>query len=171
MQDDSYSLTLRPRKWDSLKLLLGSAVFTGLGLWMTTQNWWGYPIAAFFALCALVALAQFLPGSTYLRLTAEGFTMAVMYRQKKTPWEMIDGFFVIDLKSSTGTLMQMVGYNYRPEIQSTSPLHPRNAGLTPCDNAIPDSIHSMPAHELTDLMNTCLASFTNRPGEPPDAVE
>lgn len=78
-------LVLRPRRfrWPAYFLIgLGFTVGGGLMIW--DGDWQGWFVAGFFGLCTVVSAILMLPGASYLRLTAEGFTQSSEFRGHNT---------------------------------------------------------------------------------------
>ena len=69
---------LRPRKGTWALVLLIGAAFVSIGLLMvrdpasSRERFWAYGGIVFFGLCAAVALIQFIPGSSFLRISSDG---------------------------------------------------------------------------------------------------
>jgi hypothetical protein len=109
--------------------------------------WIMWACVGFFGLCAVVALLQFLPQSSCLRLGAEGFTIRTLYREQTYRWEDVDTFGVTRVR-----LNKMVGFNFAPHFQRAARLRRVSAALVGFEGALPDT-YGMKAEELADLMN------------------
>jgi hypothetical protein len=77
------SLVLRPARLKLVLYSLGSLAFASTGVSLAAKHggiklWF---FASFFVLCLVVFLVQLLPGSSYLRLTEEGFDLCTMFRK------------------------------------------------------------------------------------------
>jgi len=116
---------LRPgkRKWGLV--FLGSIGFVAIGCWMirspsSSDRFFGYGGLAFFALCALVALLQFIPNASFLRISPDGLTLCMMWRTTLYRWADIKGFGVADF-STFGQRHRYVGFNFRAGYSCRSP--------------------------------------------------
>jgi hypothetical protein len=92
----SGSLILRPSKRSVWKLVLICLGFTGIGVWMIAagEGIAGWFVALFFGAGLVVALAQFWPVASYLKLTAEGFVCCTLFRHWSAGWESVGEFSV-----------------------------------------------------------------------------
>jgi hypothetical protein len=111
------------RKWSLV--LLGSLGFVAIGSWMirsgsSSDRFFGYAGLAFFGLCALVALLQFIPNASFLRISPDGLILCVMWRTTLYRWADIEGFGVADF-SSFGQRHRYVGFNFRAGYSGPSP--------------------------------------------------
>ena len=89
--DDERILRTSRTKW--LAILLGSAAFVAFGLFiLPTQPFAAWASIVFCGLCGVGAFVVLLPGSTYLRLTPEGYEMRAAFRTWKQPWQHIERF-------------------------------------------------------------------------------
>ncbi len=72
------ALTLYPKRSTQILLCLVSGIFVALGIFMVVKGEpFGYLCAAFFFLLFLVAIVQLFPGSSYLEIGSEGFTICL----------------------------------------------------------------------------------------------
>lgn len=75
-----------------------------------SMHFWGWAGVLFFGLCGILAVIQLIPGASFLRLEASGFTVRSCWREHCYPWSDIEGFGV-----ATGTgRRDWVGFNFVP---------------------------------------------------------
>lgn len=122
----------RKRKWGLI--LLGSVVFVAIGFLIMDNphsfldRFWAYASIIFFGHVAVVALLQFLPGSSFLRVGPDGITVRTMWRTTFCRWSDIERFGVAESSTFHGGVRQqhrMVGFNF-----STTYLRPEQGGKT-----------------------------------------
>ena len=145
MLSPTHDEILRPGKGKWALVLLGSAAFVGIGFWMVSdspqQRFWGYAGIVFFGLCAVVALVQFIPGSSFLRVGTDGITLRVMWRTTFYRWSDIERFGATEF-STFGARQRMVGldfsatYPHRDKAQTVKKI---NRALTGFEGALPDN--------------------------------
>ncbi len=146
---------LRPGRLTWLLVLAISLAFVAVGLLALLgprpveqeDAWAMWLCVGFFGLVAGVALLQFLPQSSFLRLHADGFTVRTLYREANYRWEDVDTFGVMAIRHN-----KMVGFNYAPHFDQAKRLRRAVAGLAGFEGALPDT-YGMKAEELADLMN------------------
>lgn len=161
MPVDPSPRVLYPSRSKSVAFLVVSVLFVVGGIWLREDG----PVAAwltivFFGLCAAVFSANLLPGSSYLKLTSEGFEQRVLFRTHSEAWKNIQRFEAYRNSTSSSRL---VGFFYEPDYASTA----RGAAgrkisrsMVGLDGALPDT-YGMSADELAELMNNWLQS--NKP--------
>ena len=161
---------LRPRKAKWTLVLLISAAFVAIGVLVlrdpkaSADRTWAYLGVSFFALCATVALLQFLPGSSFLLLTPEGFTVRVMWRTTSYRWADIDRFGVAGFETTHGPLRQdhrLVGFDFvasYPRGRSSQALMTLNRRLTGFEAALPDN-YGRSHTDLAAYLNTLRARY------------
>ncbi|MEZ5460298.1 STM3941 family protein [Dokdonella sp.] len=146
--------TLRPQQSTSslLKkclLLAVSILFVACGVWMLPEKaLTGSFIIAFFGLCALVFVVQLLPGSTWLKLDARGFTYCSLFRKHRVRWQDVESFVPVRMGPN-----DLVGWTWAENYKGTrggSELSRRLAGV---DAALPDN-YGKSAGGLAQLMNS-----------------
>jgi hypothetical protein len=87
--------TLRSSRKEMLPLLLGALFFVALGVWVASfEPAIGWLAIGFFGLCAVGLGVNFLPNSSYLRLTREGFTFCTMFKRRSVAWREVSKFGV-----------------------------------------------------------------------------
>jgi hypothetical protein len=147
------SLTLYPKASKALLLLLISAAFVAIGLWLGSDGeWMGYLCAAFFGLGIPVALVQLVPGSGFLRIEADGFTFASLFRKHSLRWSDIDCFYVVTLRNHGMKTMDMVAFNYSPTYDRMRTARAFAKVIAGAEGALPDT-YGRKASALADLLN------------------
>jgi hypothetical protein len=153
---DSSPCVLYPSRIRSLAFLLVSVLFVLGGIWLREDG----SVAAWltivvFGLSAAVFSANLLPGSSYLKLTSEGFERRVLFRTHSEAWKNIQRFEAYRNPTSSSRL---VGFFYEPDYASSA----RGAAgrkisrsMVGVDGALPDT-YGMSADELAELMNNWL---------------
>ena len=164
---DQHEQILRPRKRKWALVLLGSVSFVAIGLMMLRDpdedrrvTWF---CLGFFALCGVVALVQFVPGSSFLQLTPEGFAMRSLWRTKSYRWADIEEFGVAVVNSGHAR-QKMVGFDFTesyPRGATAQKLMNLNRRLTGYEAAIPDN-YGWKYAELAEHLNALKSRFTGR---------
>ena len=156
MIEPEATLTLRPKKGKAALMILVCLVFVVGGIFMgISGEWIGFLCAAFFALGIPIGVIQLLPGSTYLTLTTEGLTFCNLFRETKIPWNVIDHFFVVELRTNGTKTYSMVALNFVESYDGSGLGRDISKSLAQCDGALPDTYGKKP-QELADLLNECL---------------
>jgi PH (Pleckstrin Homology) domain-containing protein len=145
MLSPTHDEILRPRKGKWALVLLGSAAFVATGFWMVTdspsERFWGYAGIIFFGLCLVIALIQFIPGSSFLRLTADGITVRAMWRTTFYRWSDIARFGAAEF-TTFGARQRFVGldfsatYPHRDRAQTVKKI---NRALIGFEGTLPDN--------------------------------
>jgi len=169
MPPSSNDEILRPRKGTWALALLISAAFVSIGLLMlrdpapSTERLLCYGGIAFFGLCAAVALIQFIPGSSFLRISSDGITVRSMWRTTFYRWSDIERFGVAEF--STGQRHRLVGldfaasYPHRDRAQTVKRI---NRTLTGFEGALPDN-YGRDHAELAAHLNRLREQYVNSP--------
>jgi len=138
---------LRPRKGKWALILLASLAFVAVGVLMlrdpsaADDRIWAYLSVVFFGLVAIVSVIQFVPNSSYLRLTSEGLTVRSMWRERSYRWADIERFGVAEV-GLRGRRQKMVGLNFvatYPRSAGIQTLSGWSQGLTGFEGALPDN--------------------------------
>lgn len=147
-------LILKPNTYQTALLFLLSGVFTvtGLGL-ASVKPLLGYLCAGFFGLCLIVFGLQFIPGSAYLELNKEGFTVCSLFRQKTVYWREIERFSVVKFSRK-----KMVAWDYSENSKDKATGGAFARVLTGTEAALPDT-YGMKAEQLAELMNDLLERY------------
>ena len=159
-------LILRPKKSAAVRrLLLSCALFLAAAIWIAQgQGVIVYLAAGFFALCILLDIVQLLTGSTYLRLAEDGLSLTSLFGVYTIPWNVIDLFFVVELKRIGMRVRKVVGFNF---VQSYDRHHQGrqiSLAIAQCEGTLPDTYGQKP-EELAEILNRCLAQFKAANGE------
>jgi hypothetical protein len=121
-------LTPSRRKW--ILILLISAGFTAIGIWMVargdTTGW--FPLA-FFGLCTVAGVIALLPGAGGLRLDRDGFAVTSLFRSHTYRWHDTSGFAVTRISGNKMVVFDDVNAAGRAIASVNVGLVGRNAGL------------------------------------------
>lgn len=86
---------LKPRKLKSIVLLLASCLFVISGFYIVEEDiLMGWVGIIFFGLGVIVFIIKLLPGSTYLKLTQEGFEVQNLFKSEFTKWSDVKIFSI-----------------------------------------------------------------------------
>jgi hypothetical protein len=156
MTETESPVILYPKRTSAVWLFLCSAAFVAGGiLLLDTRPLIGFVSIAFFGLGLPLAVAQVLPGSTYLEIDHSGFTFCSLYRRTTVPWSVINEFRVVTLRHMGMKTHQMVGFNFVDSYDK----HPVGRRISRmmggCESALPDT-YGKKAEVLASLMNNCL---------------
>lgn len=140
-------LTPRPSKF--VILLLASAAFVAMGIFLVAQ---GKPLIGwlnivFFGLGVAVAIISLLPGSNHLQLGDEGLEVCSLYRRWSVRWGDVQEFF-----PAVVSRREMVCWNYAPGYSGQRAGRVVASQLTGVEAALPDT-YGMTAAGLADLLN------------------
>jgi hypothetical protein len=170
MKEPEYAEVLRPRKAKWALVLLLSVTFVAVGLLMLRDpdarddRVWAYVSVTFFGLGVLVSLLQFVPGSSFLRLTPQGLTVRTMWRTKFYRWADIERFGVAEFTTSHGGFRQrhrLVGFDIAPTYPrggAAEALMSFNRNRTGFQAALPDN-YGRPHADLAAYLNTLKARY------------
>ena len=158
---------LRPRKRKWALVLLASTSFVAIGLMMLRDPNENRVIThfflGFFALCGGVSLVQFVPGSSFLQLTPEGFTVRTMWRTQSHRWSDIEQFGVAEVISGYQR-HKLVGFDFSagyPREGMAQKMMDLNRRLSGFEASLPDN-YGWKYAELVEHLNTLKARFTGR---------
>ena len=145
--------TLYPSRVKSLLLLLVTALFTVLGIWIIIADgsWKGWLCAIFFGLGTVVAVINLLPGNSYLRLTAEGFETSSLSRKYFYQWSDIEQFGVTYVG-----LNKIVVFNFSPAFDKAKAGRNISKQIAGWEGGLHDTF-GMKAEKLAELMNKYLS--------------
>ena len=157
-------LILRPRRSAALKRLpLSCAMFVVAAIWISqVHGVIAYLAAGFFALCILLDIVQLLTGSTYLRLAEDGLSLTSLFCVYKIPWNVIDRFFVVELKRIG--VRKVVGFNFVQSYDRDHQARRISLAIAQCEGTLPDTYSQKP-EELAEILNSRLAQFKAGNGE------
>ena len=105
---------LRPRKRKWALVFLACLAFVAIGSFMLRDPKEAdnrpvtYFFLGFFGLGCLVSLIQFVPGSSFLRLSPEGLDVRTMWRTKVYRWSDIERFGVAEFSTVHGLVVHRV---------------------------------------------------------------
>jgi uncharacterized membrane protein len=145
MTPTTHEETLHPRKRKWALVFLGSAAFVAGGFFMVNQSnssserFWAYLCIVFFGLCVLVGLIQFIPGSSFLRLGPDGFTVRAMWRSTFYRWSDVEQFGVTRIPPAN---QPVVGFDFStnyPRRDQARVIKRINRNLTGFEAALPDN--------------------------------
>ena len=151
--EDKDITVLKPSLFKSIALMVVSLLVAKLGFYIIGQGEkWGWWIAGFFGLGAILAFISLLPGSSYLRLTRDGITIRAMYRTCFVPWKEIESFEISYMNKK-----EIVVYSLTDEARQAKRFGKFGRFLAGNEGSLPDN-YSMPADELVAMMNSWLNS-------------
>lgn len=105
--------TFYPKRGSALLLFIGCGAFVAAGVWMGNSGesvgYWG---AAFFGLGVVVSVVQMIPGSSYLKLTRDGFEFSALFRRHHVLWSDVSEFGVATIRQGGLAVHRMVGFHY-----------------------------------------------------------
>lgn len=139
-------------------LLVGGALaFVAIGYFASLKNpLVGYLCGGFFGLCALVGMINLLPGSSYLEVKANGFTLCSLFRRTFVSWEHVREFVPYAIHHRW-----MVGWNYTGSFKKSSVLRKVSTALANVEAGFPDT-YGLSAEELCTILNRILADYKQR---------
>jgi len=145
-------LLLKPSKTKQLRLLISSLVFVAVGVWMIgCHKAGGWFVLFFFALCVLIFVIKLLPGSTFLRLTIDGFEVRVLFRSTFYRWGDVQDFQVVVQYKHGIPIRTSVGFNFADTYTHAVKARALVKALIGCEGQLPDT-YGMEAQKLTELM-------------------
>jgi hypothetical protein len=154
--DDERILSASRTKW--LAILLICAAYVAMGLLILPKQPSVAWAIAFFGLCGLSAFVTLLPGSTYLRLTREGYEQRALFRTWKQSWQQIERFQAYRKPTSW---RRYVGIIYDPSYKGRRRARRLNRSLAGVDDALPNT-YGLSADELANLMNEWLNRYKHQ---------
>ena len=129
------NITFSASRNKALLLLLGAICFVAAGVWTASAKpVLGWACILFFGLGIPVSFAMLLPGSTYLKLDAEGFEIASMFRMHKTRWTDVAGFEIYTLKHH-----RMIGIVYNATYHDNKFSRALASSVAGMEGAIPNN--------------------------------
>lgn len=158
--DPSSPTVLRPSRARTVGLLALSLGFVAIGVMMTRSSdtirgipavYPGWLAVIFFGLGVPTFLVMLLPGASYLRLEADGYTVCTFFRPNFVPWSAVRGFGVTRV-----TTRKFVGINLEPDAGIATALGRVNTRLVGYQNILPNT-YGMSAEKLAELMNQALS--------------
>jgi hypothetical protein len=132
----------------ALMLLLISVGFVGLGAWAITEEpIIGWLCIAFFGLGIPASLLMMRPGSTYLKLDADGIDIVSMWRHCKLKWREVDGFRLGSIHGA-----KMIAIDYSPEYTKQKAGRAVASALAGMEGAIADH-YNVPLEQVLQTLN------------------
>lgn len=151
--DGELPIMLRPSRGKAVRMLLVSVACLSVSLWVAQEHALsGYFGVAFCLIASVVFTLQLVPGSSYLRLTSDGFTFCSLYRSHTVQWQHAGEFGVAHLGTK-----KLVGWN--PSVAYKS------SGLATASKAISGYIAALPdtygqsAEGLCELLNSLRSRY------------
>ena len=140
-------VTLYPsrRKW--IRILLLSATFVAVGLWMISHdNAYGWAGLVFFGLGMVVAIIALLPGAGKLKLDRDGFEITNLFRHQSLRWQDTTGFEAAIIPPSSLEMVVFDDANAKGKTLASLSL-----GLVGHNAGLPDTF-GLQAKDLASLM-------------------
>jgi hypothetical protein len=140
-------------------MLLGSAAYVAIGLLiLPKQPSVAWAIIVLFGVIVLMSFVVLLPGSTYLRLTPQGFEQRLLFRTRKQSWQPIERF---QSYRHLTHWKRNIGIIFDPSYKSHARLRRFNRSLDGVDGALSDT-YGLSANELANLMNEWLNRYKHQ---------
>lgn len=151
----------RRKKRSGFVFLAMSLAFTAVGIWLNDKGEWiGYLCAGFFGLASVVFVLNVLPGSCYLELTKDELRFANLFRVTQIAWSVINEFRVVTMRHNGIPVRKMVGFDFVPTYDQSKFMRRALSKIADCEGALPDT-YGKSAEELAELLNACVATFTD----------
>jgi hypothetical protein len=129
-------------------LLALCLAFTVVGGWMIYgRRPAGWFVAVLFGLGSLVFALQLLPGSSYLLLEPDGFTVRTLYRSQKYGWAEVERFGVTRIGGN-----KTVAFDFSSQYGKYRVARQVAAGLSGYEGTLPDT-YGMKPERLAELLN------------------
>jgi hypothetical protein len=141
-------LKLHPKRTKQIALAGLCTGFAAIGVLMIRDGHLaGWYCLAFFGLGVLIFLVQLVPGASYLKLDARGFTVRSLYRSTSYRWSDVIGFAPGRIGGNRGVV-----FNLTPESQQQRRLRRFNAAVFGAEAALPDT-YGVSAERLAEILN------------------
>lgn len=152
------TLLLRPTLAKRLVRLASCGLFTVIGVLMVREREaWGWLVLSFFGLGTALFTLLLLPGSEYLRLTAEGFELRSLWRTHRQRWSDIAAFYAGRIARNA-----MVLIDYAPAYTGQRRARRFATGLAGTEGALPDT-YGYSAEALAELLNEWRRRYSSQP--------
>jgi len=148
-------LVIRPRTSKAVFVVIAGLGFVATGVFIlkspphirgeTLVGWAGI---VFFGLCAVIGIVSLWPGSTYLKLNDQGFTMCGMFRPHSYLWSEVGAFRVRRLL----LIQKIVAFDFSEDYTRGSSLRKLNFRIGGFQAAIPNLYKKAP-EEIAAIMN------------------
>ncbi len=116
------------------------------------EVWKGWIVLIFCGLCSVVgpilAIVMLIPGSSYLKLTREGFEISYFFRKTFIRWSEVDSFRVVAVNG----VKPMVYFDYNQNYQKRAVARYLSNIIAGVEAGLPDNYGKDP-EELARLMN------------------
>jgi hypothetical protein len=149
---DDEVIVLTGSKKKAVLLLLGSAAFVAIGVWMVAKGeamGWGAII--FFGLGLLASLYMLTPNAVRLRIDRSGVEMKTLFKPMRLGWGDVNGFYVEHIRtgySKTKVIAIAFSESYRKQRAGRQVA----SALTGVEGALPNHFNR-PAEEICELLN------------------
>jgi len=155
-------------------VLLGCIAFAAVGCFIISSphsprdRLAGFALVGFCGLGSLVALSQFVPGSSFLRVAPEALTVRSLWRTKFYRWSDIERFGVADFSTVHFGVRQhhrMVGFNLSPSypgLRKGGTVGAINISLVGFEEALPDN-YGIDCAELAEHLDRLRQKYTTTP--------
>ncbi len=110
----------------------------------------------FGSLMVIVCLPHSIPGASYLKLNAEGFTFCSFFRRRTVQWEDVAEFRVVGMRRFGVRRKQTVGWIHISNCPENRMVRSMNASFMDCDGFLPDT-YMMSADKLCAFLQNCRA--------------
>lgn len=107
----------------------------------------GWFVAIVFGLGSLVFAVQLLPGSSYLLLEPDGFTVRTLYRLQKYRWAEVERFGVTRIGGN-----KTVAFDFSGQYGKDRVARQVAAGISGYEGTLPDT-YGMKPEQLAELLN------------------
>lgn len=140
--------TLHTSKIKTLPFLIGTLVFTVIGIYMILDEAeMGWFVAISFGIGSTIFAVNMLPQASYLNLDEKGFEMSSLFKKSRYEWDEINHF---SHGSFNGN--KMVTFYFAKEFQRAKKLRKLASIMGGAEGALHDTF-GLKAEELAELMN------------------
>lgn len=137
----------------------------------SSQPFWSHASVLCCGLGVVVALLHFVPGSSFLRMDAEGMTVRSMWRSTAYRWSDIEQFGVAEIYAGHGGRHRMVGFNFNASCPGRGwrqPLRRFNRWAAGFEDTLPDN-YGLDCATLADRLNQLRERHAGASDAPPSA--
>lgn len=140
-------IILAPTKRKLWFIIPVSIIFVAGGIWMIVDKEpMGWFVTSFFGIGLLFFLVQYLPGSTYIKMTRKGFETKTLFRTAFLRWDEVRNFGAVSVGRNL-----LVGYDFTEEFKGKAKMREFNKGFAGYESLTPAE-YEMNAHDLANLM-------------------
>jgi hypothetical protein len=141
-------------KKKALMLLLGSAVFVALGVWLRSEDpFLGWFTIVCFGLGLSVSLTMFVPNTIYLSLDEEGFELSSPIKKYRIRWSDVEGFELARIQG-----VKMIAIHYRGGYEDQRFLRTASTALTGLEGGIANN-YAAPLREILQSLREWHARY------------